>query len=156
EGQNARRNAINFTIALESLKATFASLVSGIGLDVQPAITRFMTALNDKILRVDESGRSVGSSLRELAAQFANSAWRALTEIMDSISIETINDWIETISTGWDPVQTADKIEGIFRAVWTFGSAIASLISALNAFWNALPDFIKSRGVAAGAAAGAV
>lgn len=142
--ENATRRMIDFTIALESIKATFRALFEGIGGDVQPSITRFLDVLNERLIDTEKGGYGVGRALRELASTLANKAWEALRDIMEEIDPETVNEWIDAIRQ-WNPADTAVSVKSLIEAVWNFGVAVKNLLDKIEAGLQMLPNWMTGR-----------
>ena len=133
--ENATRKSVEFTLSLESLKATFSAITLGIGGDVQPAITSFLTELNRKLLDVDQGGQGLGRAFRELASSMAVKTWETLRDLMKDITPEKVSDWIAEVKK-WEPKQTAATVKDFVHAVIGFGKAVAHLITIIS---NLLP-----------------
>ena len=142
--EQAKRRAVNFKVALESVKATFTNIARGIGGDVQPVITRFLTELNRKMLDTDQGGEGLGRAFRELASAMAVRAWEELRNIMRRIDTQRVKGWIEAIKS-WNPAETVETVKTVFNALQTFGSAVSGMIDSVNAFLQSLPEWLKRR-----------
>jgi len=142
--EQARRRAVDFNIALESLKGTFTNIIRGVGADVQPTITTFLTELNRRMLDATEGGEGLGRAFRDLASTMANRAWEELKNLMNYLKPERVRNWIEIISS-WNPAETLETVKSVFNTLASFGSAIKGMVDSINALERFLPDWLKRK-----------
>lgn len=135
EVPDATRRSINFTIALESLKATFSAITLGIGGDVQPTITKFLNELRHKLTDVDASGKSLGMSFRELASSMATKTWETLRDVMAEITPQTLSGWIAEVNK-WNPHDSAESIKGFLHAFVSFTKAVGRIIEVVGEYFG--------------------
>jgi len=133
--ENYTRKAVDFFIALESLKATFSAITLGVGGDVQPAITSFLNELNRKLLDVKEGGQGLGRSFRELASAMAEKTWQTLRDIMADLTPKKVNDWIAIVKS-WQPKETAETVKNLIGGVVAFGRAIGRIVTLLEGLFG--------------------